>query len=376
LQANVNRQESLIYMLFFLFFLTYVPPWPWNINSFAAPPILAPIPEPISASSSPFLIGANISPTVWRECGANITQGPAAAAQLQFKGEPAPTLPLRKIASSSNVCEGLDGNFTDGNFTNAVGETGPLEHFQRLSGSAPVSVLVIDRPPTPTGLPPRHARVSTGYHGPAISLSFRWQKISPSNRTSRFFPFRQLSRPLSPTVWPSVLSRFLPTFSNFAQSVVLQDICFCRERMGYNISRTSFEDGFFFQGGTSVLCSNAFSDCRSTTQPPRLFSLVCAMRSNMVLLTFRNSVRAAKYDLWKALCDRGSAVILSGLLSMWDCICFTYLGAILVSSIHTSMWDWCAYGVITALLLVPFWVMKPPAMCPCAKPDTKTGVIF
>jgi hypothetical protein len=136
-------------------------------------------------------------------------------------------------------------------------------------------------------------------------------------------------------------------------------------------------------------------------------------------------------------------------------ICFSaLLGTILVSSIHTSMWDWCAYGVIAALsmslwmpskecsvgpkkivfdtryrrlripgthrtilfrtrpsspfldimpprgfflpgeiiietlprgaakcvrqleLLVPYWVIEPSAMCPCAKPDTNTGVIF
>ena len=246
--------------------------------------------------------------------------------------------------NSSYVCEGLDGNSTNGNFTNAVGETASLEHFRFLSGSSTVSAFVNARPPTPTGLPPRHACFSTGYHGPALPLSFRWQKISPSNRTSRFSPFRQLSRPLSATVLPSA----------------------------------------------------AFSDGRSTTQPARMFSLVCAMRfgSGSFLLRFRrrNSVRAAKYDLWcftdvfwcfadLALGDRCSAGILSGLLSMWDCICFTYLGAKLVSSIHTSLWDsslwdWCAYGVIAAFLLVPFWVMKPPALCPCAIPGTKTGVIF
>ena len=140
-------------------------------------------------------------------------------------------------------------------------------------------------------------------------------------------------------------------------------------------------------------------------------------------------------------------------LSVRICFC-ALLGTILVSSIHTSMWDWCAYGVIAALslslwmpsnecsvgpkkivfdtryrrlripgtnrrilfrtrpsspsldvmpprgsflpgeiiietlprgaakcvrqleLLVPFWVIEPSAMCPCAKPDTNTGVIF
>jgi hypothetical protein len=315
--------HQLVDVLFYSLFLAFGPLSPWNINSIPTPiteSILSPIPSLISCDG----MSVSSSPTV------------------------RPFL----FPSSSYVCEGLDGDSTNGNFTNAVGETASLENFRFNA-----------RPPTPTGLPPRHARFSTGYHGPALPLSFRWRKISPSNRTSCFFPFRQLSRPLP------VLSRFLPTFSKFAQSVVLQDICFCRERMGYNISRTSIEDGFFFQGGTSVLCSNAFSDGRSTTQPSRMFSLVLqAMRSNMVWLRFRrNFVRAAKYDLW---------CFTDVFCCFADCICFTYLWAELVSSIYTSMWDWCAYGVIAALLLVPFWVMKPPAMCPCAKPGTKTGVIF
>jgi hypothetical protein len=370
----------LVYMLFYILYLTFVPPWPWNLNINAIPTpitILSPIPSLISFD------------------GMSVSSSPTVRSFL--------------FPSSSYVCEGLDGNSTNGNFTNAVGETASLDHFRFRSGSSTVSAFVNARPPTPTGLPPRHARFSTGYHGPALPLSFRWQKISPSNRTSRFFPFRQLSRPLSPTVWPTVwplsltvLSRFLPTFSNFAQSVVLQDICFCRERMGYNISRTSIEDGFFFQGGTSVLCSNAFSDGRSTTQPPRMFSLVCALRfgNGSFLLRLRRFRRdSVKYDLWGlvddfrcfakwALGDRCSA----GILSIWDCICFTYLGAKLVSSIHTSMWDWCAYGVIAALSML--WMhsnddvrvdarARSEKECSVGpnnpdnlKPDTKTGVIF
>ena len=227
--------HQLVDVLFYSLFLAFGPPWPWNINSIPTPiteSILSPIPSLISFDG----MSVSSSPTV------------------------RPFL----FPSSSYVCEGLDGESTNGNFTNAVGETASLEHFRFNA-----------RPPTPTGLPPRHARFSTGYHGPALPLSFRWRKISPSNRTSRFFPFRQLSRPLSPIVWPSVLSRFLPTFSNFAQGVVLQDICFCRERMGYNISRTSIEDGVFFQGELVFYARMHFPMAAPPLNPPRMFSLVC-----------------------------------------------------------------------------------------------------
>ena len=58
------------------------------------------------------------------------------------------------------------------------------------SPSEPVSVSVTDRPPN---------SFFEGYHGPALALSFRWRKPSPSNRVPyRLFPFFHL-----PTVWPS-----------------------------------------------------------------------------------------------------------------------------------------------------------------------------
>jgi hypothetical protein len=77
-------------------------------------------------------------------------------------------LPISGSPSSSYVCEVFEGNFTGGNFTNIVGEAPSLEHFRWFSGSTPVSVFVID--------PPRHGHFFTGYHGPALPLSFRWRR--------------------------------------------------------------------------------------------------------------------------------------------------------------------------------------------------------
>ena len=143
------------------------------------------------ALANGFCFQVGTSANDWGDCG-NTVFFVGETATLGHFGllSGAPSEPVSVSVTDRRLCfqVGTSANVSWGDCAN----TATLGHFGLLSGapSEPVSVSATDRPPT---------RFVEGYHGPALALSFRWRKTSPSNRTTRFFPFYRL-----PTVWPSV----------------------------------------------------------------------------------------------------------------------------------------------------------------------------